>query len=88
MKWKVYEYHWMDHYHNGMWVDTDYATGAKAPMVITGVGIKIGQDKHYIYFTEGIQSDGDRFNGVMAVMRKNILYLKHIHTLDTKQYKT
>lgn len=86
MKWKVYEYHWMDHYHDNTWGKIDPANPPKA-QVITGVGVKVGQDKDYIYFTEGIQADGLNYNGVMAVMRKNILYLKHIHTLDTKQYK-
>lgn len=87
MKWKIYEYHWMDHYRDKSWGLLDKHDMPK-PVIITSVGIKVGEDKDYIYFTEGIQSDGDNFNGVMSVMRKNIVYKKHIRTVNTKQYKT
>jgi len=85
MKFKIYEYHWMDHYHNSSWIEP--TTNDLPAMVITGVGILVRRDKNYLYFTEGIQSDGDKYNGVMAVMKKNITYMNQIGTVDTSKYK-
>lgn len=86
MKWKVYEYHWMDHYYDNSWGLLD--PNRMKPQVITGVGVKVGEDKEYVYFTQGIQADGVNYNGAMAVMKKNILYMNVIAKLNTKKYRT
>lgn len=86
MRYKVYEYHWMDHYGDNSWVDPDKYKTVVTPEVITGIGILVAKDKYYYYFTSGVQGDGYKYNGVMAVMKKNIGYMKQVGVIDTTKY--
>jgi len=79
MKYKIYEYHWMDHCERSEWVSLDSV--AREPFVIKGVGILVGKDKHHYYFTQGITPVG-RCNSVMVVMRKNVVKLRPLGSVD------
>lgn len=79
MKYKIYEYHWMDHYERSEWVSPNSLF--REPFVVKGVGMLVGKDKHYYYFTQGITPTG-QYNSLMAVMRKNVVKLHQIGSLD------
>lgn len=62
-----YEYEWYDHYSNDGWQDPDDIPRAE-PYVIKSIGILVGEDKHYLYFTDGVASNGV-YRGIMAIFK-------------------
>lgn len=64
---QTYEYEWYDHYSTPGWKHPEDIQNAE-PYVVKSIGKLVGEDKLYLYFTDGITNVG-QYRGLMAVFK-------------------